>query len=224
MSEQDIDDLIATADGDTTWGDDLRGAISTLAATRPNITSALGTRHTGTRNPKLALGPFATYATTAAIGPGAGMLGFTYMRSGTPTTVEVNVVAALTTGQFYYVLYDWDASGLPTTVAAQWGPFAGTGTGVVQLTSQSQAITQGFYWAGVYVRADATGTITFTGATSALSPAGGTVGQLNRGQLAIGNQAGNTPPNLTTFTVDATTTASRLACESTTFPVMLGFS
>jgi len=34
LAEQDIADIAATSDGDTTWGDDMRGAVATLAASR----------------------------------------------------------------------------------------------------------------------------------------------------------------------------------------------
>lgn len=168
MAEQDIDDLIATTDGDTTWGDDLRGAIATLGSTRgqSQVTrsglSVARVNSFGTHF--LTVGPWANAGNTAAMIPGLYTLGLVDVRGGTPDEVSVRVVTGAVTSNVYYCLYDLDADGMPGNLANSWGPFDATVAANVTLTSQSQTIVAGQYWAGILTPDGNGGNVTLYGA------------------------------------------------------------
>lgn len=152
MAEQDIADIAATVDGDTSWGDDMRGAIATLSETRlPQIarSAIASTRLNSTGHYWLTCGPWYVPGNTSAQPPGWYYLGLNYVRGGTPDTVSVRVATGTATSTVYYVLYNLDANGHPDTLANSWGPFTVTSSNAtVELTGQTQTIVAGMYWVG----------------------------------------------------------------------------
>ena len=189
-----------------------------------NFTGTSGTRFQGDRDPLITVGPFKSNANCAAHAPGSAVLGLTAVRGGTPTTVAIYVATAGTSGDAYYVMYNSDAEGLPTTVAYQWGPFAVSSTGTITLTSQSTAITEGFYWCGIFTSTASVGSPVFYGAVPALSSTGGTINQGNRCILVSGDLGVSTPPDISSLYVNATASSAIMSASSGASPTMTGYS
>lgn len=146
MAESHIASLISsTPDNDMSWGDDLRGAITTLADRMP-VAAISNTRLHSSSARMLYFHPTATRVTMGADAtrPKAAMA---YVPTCTPSSVsiEVTTLGAAATG--YVTLYKPDPTdGLPGVRSAQWGTFDLSATGVVTLTSQSQTVQAGWYW------------------------------------------------------------------------------
>lgn len=149
MAHVDLTDIIATTDGDTTWGADMRDSFTTLAADRLQLpmsfTRGSGMHRTPTRE-------FGTVG-TIALSPGQYGLALHYVYGGyTPATVVLGNVGTLgaTSSNAYFVIANiLSTDGLPGTIAASWGPFDCTTTGTKTLTSQSTAMPDsGWYWVG----------------------------------------------------------------------------
>ena len=126
-----------------------------------------GSRKTA-RAPRTAAWRTASQA-TPALPAGTAALALSYVRGGTPTSVQINVTSAAASSNLYYVMWNVDAEGMPTTVHASWGPFDASVATYVTLSGQSTAITARLYWCGQFCPSDNSGSV----------PAGGTVAGLS---------------------------------------------
>lgn len=96
MAEIDIDDVIATPDGDTTWGDDMRGAMTTLKTRYgPGLTDvAVADGGTGASDAAGARANLGAASATVAIN--AQTAAYTLVLADAGKAVEVNAAGAVT--------------------------------------------------------------------------------------------------------------------------------
>ncbi len=73
-----------------------------------------------------------------------------YVPACTPSSLTIEVTAAAASSDRYLAIYNIDPdSGLPTTLAASWGPFDTSSVAKVTLTSQTETLdSSGLYWVG----------------------------------------------------------------------------
>lgn len=173
MAESDIDAIIATTDGDTTWGSDLRGAMTTIktAVTRRHIRDETigSSRMASDGTHALTSGPWWNHGNTPAQTPGQYNLGLSEVRGGTPDVVKLVVITGATTSNAYYVMYDMADDGHPTNLVYSWGPFSATAVATVELTGQTTTIVGGMYWCGTMTPTGNGGSPVFSGARPCLS-------------------------------------------------------
>lgn len=177
------------------------------------------------RQSVITIGPFNNFGgdNNTAVAPGSLVLGLVYVRGGTPSTVTMKPHAAGTSGDdVYYVLYSMDSNGLPTgTPSNQWGPFDADSTAIQTLTAQSETITAGWYWAGVFAPTANAGSPKFFGGRSCfvmyMPFLGGSLG--NSGVLVTGDTASTTPPDVSSYDFGSSTGATRFAFLATGSPM-----
>ena len=170
------------------------------------------------------LGPYIAKGSSIAVTPGAILLGFSYCHGGTPGTVMINVVSTNTAGDdAYFVLYNYDAEGLPTTLANSWGPIDVASAGVKTLSGpETETIVEGWYWAGIFCPTGNTSSPTFTGGEAAMAPFSGAASQ-TKSSIMSGDTASATPPaNVTSYTLSSTATATQFAPWTGDAPWLLG--
>lgn len=166
MAEQDIADIIATTDGDTTWGDDMRGAMTTIDGHRwPTPVLETSNMNTGARSLYwLHSGLQSGVMNCDNQKPKGSLL---FVPKTTPVTMSVEVTAAVASSNIYVSLHNMRASdGLPGTVAASWGPFDSATVGVKTLSGLSTAVpASGWYWVMQWATQDGAGCRAFNGDT-----------------------------------------------------------
>ena len=96
-------------------------------------------------------GPFGSVGNCTSQPAGNYNMGMCYVRGGTPDTLYMRIVTGATTSNLYYVMYNYDANGLPSTLAYSWGPFSATTSSTwAGLTGQTTTITEGLYLCGMF--------------------------------------------------------------------------
>lgn len=149
MSEQDIDDIIATSDGDTSWGDDLRGAVTTLKTYNPAALSYIAGEYycqTGTNG----IGTATT--TTAGLADRWDMVPFKPEAPLTIDRIGVTVTTGVASATCKVQIYSAHATtGYPDAKIYESGDLdcsVGAPTSVVATTSYS-FLAGKLYWLGV---------------------------------------------------------------------------
>lgn len=144
MAEVDIADIIATVDGDTTWGADMRGAVTTLRDRSFPVPTLNTASLTGVRSLYMTAGATTGLMSADSQKPKGNLV---YVPACTPVSVSVEVTTLQAASDVYVSVHNVrSADGMPGTIAAQYGPFDGTTVGVKTVTGQTTAIPSGWYW------------------------------------------------------------------------------
>ena len=182
------------------------------------------TRFTGQGRHRITVGPFYTSDAQNSDGvAGSYLLGSSYVKGGTPTSVSINVLIAGNTGNVvYYVIYNRGPNGMPTTVHAQWGPFSTSATGYVTLTGQTTAVTAGLYFVGCFWPSTNSGTVGGLRSSYPLLMALTDRGDDHqRTALVTANSTHTTPQDVSAFTLGSYG-ASAFAATLSRVPLLLG--
>jgi hypothetical protein len=221
------DDVLVVNDGATTKKITVANARGGLT---PVPTSAANTRFdlptNSSRQWAVTVGPYEVKQNAIqSVPPGYYLLGVSYVRGGTYEEAYVDIETAGSAGDTaYYVIYNMDAAGVPTTIHASFGPFSiGASTGAVGVTGISVSVASGLYWCGAFCPTGNTGSPVFEGGRPAFSLGyGASVTTQMRDVLIAGDTAHSTPQDLSAFTMGSSAGATTFGANANGFAHLTG--
>lgn len=172
-------------------------------------------------------GPYHDMAVnTVGVGPGALLLGLSYVRGGLYEDLYIDIEVAGAAGDdLYMVTYNLGADGMPTTLEDSFGPWdIDTNVNALGLTAQSVTVVPGLRWCGAFAPTANTGTPTIEGGRSGLLIGNGSnTGIQMRQHLLSGDTASATPPaDVSSYTLGSSTSATKFTGQANGFPLLMG--
>ena len=177
------------------------------------------TKHAVTR------GPFWTFSDSQTdVTNGSYLLGRQYIQGGTYASVSMRLkVSAAASNTIYFVIYNMDTTGMPTTAHATFGPFDPTvAASTIQITGLSTVVTSGFYYAGIFAPATNSGSNgTYYGAVCGHTGATQNFTGVSATSIVCSTSGHSTPQDLSAFTMGGYT-ATTFTNTANTIPILWG--